>query len=840
MKAFRIYGLFFSALLSACVDTNLPTQDDSADIQIHYSQNLLAQFQVRLPQGLAENIQWDFGDGYQGTGNNTRHRYLSPGQYKGKVRYQYKGGDYEQPLDIHLDGINQNISIKPSINISIDSDHNDPNQAFHENNQTPQVLNSPILLSGIVLKQGACQAGRLCKSGDLLDWYSIHLNYGDAIEIEAIKGSVNILLNDASNNLITETTVTSHLIIPSHLTTQGQYQLKVHLNESEQKAQYIIRIKPETVAHTKNYQPGKFIVQWHHSHNVELVDISDPRISNLHLSSSISDLPQARNQLARHPSIKSVSLNYYRHSFDDTPAFPQWQWPLEQQNIHQLWQPLITRGFKPGENTTIAVLDTGLYFQHQNLTGLQHHSAYDFVSDPINSGDHDGWDTNPTDPGDQSLSYHGTHVTGIISAQPQTDENDASMIGIAWGARIMPLRVLGLNGGTSYDLIQALRYAAGLANDSQQLPETPADIINLSLGGDQFSVAEQATINEVIESGAIIVAAAGNQGQNQVNFPAAYRHVIAVGASDSHGYLAPYSNYGAFLDVVAPGGTCLDSQCTGGVNSLSAMGALQVQPNNYQLDNRQPSFKRLSGTSMATAHVSALLSIARGQLPGLDAYAANTLLKSQAITTDLLTNGFDQYSGWGKLNSEKLLNVMDSSDLDSGSIWTSQTQYFLNKNQTLYRPIIQRGNDNNHTITAEYDHSQLAITIENHEMKIATLDAFNQKQTAHIYLNEQLAFTLNIYPQTETQVPEFSQHLYLDFEHSSVHSSGLRTVIEHDAWQANIPPLVQGQTIQASSDIDYDGVYCEMGEFCAFSQYNETSHSPSSSHLELNGSILSR
>ena len=243
---------------------------------------------------------------------------------------------------------------------------------------------------------------------------------------------------------------------------------------------------------------------------------------------------------------------------------------------------------------------------------------------------------------------------------------------------------------------------------------------------------------------------------------------------------------------------------------------------------------------MATAHVSALLAIVRGQLPGLDAYEANALLKKQTITTDLFSSGFDQYSGWGKLNSEKLLSVMDSSDLDQASIWTNQTQYVLKNNQTVYRPIIHRGDASNHHITAEYDRSQISISIQNHEMKITTLETFTQQQTAHIYLNNQMAFSINIYPQTQAHVPEFSQHLYLNFENSSLHSSGLRTVIEQDAWQANIPPLIQGQTIQASSDIDYDGVYCEMGEFCAFTQYNEPSSVPDTTSLELNGSILSR
>ena len=96
---------------------------------------------------------------------------------------------------------------------------------------------------------------------------------------------------------------------------------------------------------------------------------------------------------------------------------------------------------------------------------------------------------------------------------------------------------------------------------------------------------------------------------------------------------------------------------------------------------------------------------------------------------------------------------------------------------------------------------------------------------------------INIYPVNNYELPEYSQHLYLNFENNGLQSSGLRTFIDQNAWQANIPPLTPGQVIQASSDIDYDGVYCELGEFCAYSEYSTNNNE---NKVILNGSILGR
>ncbi|MFT6153575.1 MAG: serine protease [Crocinitomicaceae bacterium] len=808
-------------------------------IEISYLGPLEAHFNMTSMGDEIADISWEFGDGYQASGNSIKHQYLSPGEYLGKLSYTKNDLLINHDIKIIFDGENQNIIIQPESNIAIDSDHNDPNQSFLSNNITPQILTSPVSLTGLVLAKNACQAGRLCADGDTVDKFLINLSYGDHIRIEVIKGQIDTELLSrntmsdsfsssdlAMSNIASAYNINTELTIPSNKMSAGQFQLNIKLNQFYNKAQYIIHIEAEESFIPQNYQPGKLIILWEGSNSPELVDISDPRINNPIASRSSRSLTQARSDLIRQANVKSVSFNYYRKAFNSNTL----QWPLEQQKIEQLWTPLAARGQLPGAGTTVAVLDTGLYLQHSNLEGLITHSGYDFISDPINSGDSDGWDSDPSDLGDSSLSYHGSHVTGIIAAQPSQTNNTHYMQGIAWGAEIMPLRVLGLNGGTSYDLIQALRYAAGLNNDSGRLPDKPADIINLSLGGSQFSVAEQATINEVIDSGAIIVAAAGNQGEEKVNYPAAYKDVIAVGATDKFDAITPYSNSGAFIDLVAPGGYCLENSCNDGVYSLSAIGSKQ----NYY-DSRQSSWRSISGTSMATAHVTGLLAIVRSYLPALDAKQLNQLIASQAITTDMNEVGFDKRSGWGKLNSAKLLNLMDSSDLNRASAWVSKTEIYTPANFTSTVDIITRGEIAQNSLTVSYNSAHLDVTINDNKINITTQANFLEQQIVSLNLDNETIATIKLYPQAELKMPEFAPHLYLIFEGGALQTSGLRTVPQSDSWQAQTPPLTSGQVIQASSDIDYDGVYCEMGEFCAYSQYQPDS---SGSDIILNGVLL--
>lgn len=224
----------------------------------------------------------------------------------------------------------------------------------------------------------------------------------------------------------------------------------------------------------------------------------------------------------------------------------QWHYPLI--NLPQAWE------ISTGTDAIVAVIDTGVLLAHPDLQG-QLLPGYDFISDPAMALDGDGIDNNPNDPGDggqgNSSIFHGTHVAGTIAA---ATNNDIGVAGIAWNARIMPLRALGKGGGTLYDIDQAIRYAAGLSNDSGTLPARRADIINLSLGGGGYSRSEQDVVTQARNQGVIIVAAAGNDAGATPYYPASYDGVVSVSDVGIDKTLAPYSNYGPDVDVAAPGG----------------------------------------------------------------------------------------------------------------------------------------------------------------------------------------------------------------------------------------------------------------------------------------------
>ena len=134
----------------------------------------------------------------------------------------------------------------------------------------------------------------------------------------------------------------------------------------------------------------------------------------------------------------------------------------------------------------------------------------------------------------------------------QVQYNQIGVAGVNWNARIMPLRVLGVGGGLSYDIQQAVRYAASLPNDSGTLPQQKADVMNLSLGGLGSSQTEQETYLAAREEGVIIVASAGNNNNAIPSYPAAYDGVVSVSATDIQNTRANYSSFGPTVDVAAP------------------------------------------------------------------------------------------------------------------------------------------------------------------------------------------------------------------------------------------------------------------------------------------------
>lgn len=299
-------------------------------------------------------------------------------------------------------------------------------------------------------------------------------------------------------------------------------------------------------------------------------------------------------------------------------------------------------------DVVVAVIDTGLDLTHPDIrasTSIM--PGFDMVGDLKMGNDGDGRDADPQDPGDicdpnnplARNSFHGTHVAGIVGAA--ATNNGAGIAGGVWSAKIVPIRAIGRCGGRLSDINDAIRWAAGLApaiddRGNAVMNDNPADIINLSLGlFEACPQSMQQAINDAVSVGAIVVAAAGNSRVPTRFFaPAGCQNVVTVAAGDARGMIAPYSNYGAEVDILAPGGDLTrdddgDGRPDGILSTKTASDCLDpvtgagVASCAYAYEN---------GTSMAAPHVAAALALLKGLYPERNAAQIVDVLLRDAIS----------------------------------------------------------------------------------------------------------------------------------------------------------------------------------------------------------------
>ncbi|NLD54367.1 MAG: S8 family serine peptidase [Burkholderiaceae bacterium] len=305
----------------------------------------------------------------------------------------------------------------------------------------------------------------------------------------------------------------------------------------------------------------------------------------------------------------------------------------------------------------VAVVDTGIVADHPDLVS-QLVSGYDFVANSQSAGDGGGIDANPDDASLMpSHSFHGTHVAGTVAAQTF---NGIGVAGVAPVARIMPVRVLGIDGsGSLYDILQGVRFAAGLPNDAGVAPARRADVINLSLGAAGIACQPQFAelFTQVRASGAAIVAAAGNDSRRTilqpVSFPANCPGVFAVSAIDAGNRRAPYSNGGPEAFIAAPGGDLTQSTTGTGL----ADGVYSTSASNEPDGRRLPGYTNLQGTSMATPHVAGVLALMRWVDPSLTPQDLEALIATGQIVDDLGDAGRDVLFGFGIVNARKAVEA---------------------------------------------------------------------------------------------------------------------------------------------------------------------------------------
>ena len=328
--------------------------------------------------------------------------------------------------------------------------------------------------------------------------------------------------------------------------------------------------------------------------------------------------------IASNPDVEYIQPNY-KHRALATPNDPRYaqQWhyadSAEGARMPGAWD------LSDGDGVVVAVVDTGI-IDHVDLdanilpgydmvTSVNGGSAfvcnqYGLGAGCGGSADGDGRDA---DPADETNEQHGTHVAGTIAA---VTNNAAGVAGTAFRSRVVPIRVLGRDGlGDTADIADGIIWASGGNVAGLPANPNPAEVINLSLGGDRpcgDTPAYQDAVDTAVANGSIVVAAAGNSNIDVANStPASCDGVIAVAASDINGNRAWYSTWGATIDITAPGG----ETCSPNVEFL----ALNESPNGKCRQSHDEEgvlstvggngYAYYQGTSMAAPHVAGIVAL---------------------------------------------------------------------------------------------------------------------------------------------------------------------------------------------------------------------------------------
>ncbi|MBD2365002.1 S8 family serine peptidase [Anabaena minutissima FACHB-250] len=291
------------------------------------------------------------------------------------------------------------------------------------------------------------------------------------------------------------------------------------------------------------------------------------------------------------PSLTAPNDEYYSK-----------QWNLHKIGVEGAWSQT------KGSGVTVAVIDTGVT-KVRDLQETKFVKGYDFVNDKEEASDDNG---------------HGTHVAGTIA---QATNNKYGVAGIAYEAKLMPLKVLSsYGGGTVADIAEAIKFAA----------DKGADVINMSLGGGGESQLLKQAIDYAHRKGVVIIAAAGNENENSASYPARYPYVIGVSAFGPDGEKAPYSNFGAGVDISAPGGT-------------DAGSILQETIN----EQGEGVFLGLQGTSMASPHVAGVAALIKAK--GIE--EPEEILKVLKQSARVIQDDGLNYYGAGQLNAEAAVKL---------------------------------------------------------------------------------------------------------------------------------------------------------------------------------------
>ncbi|WP_395374534.1 S8 family serine peptidase [Marinicella sp. W31] len=347
---------------------------------------------------------------------------------------------------------------------------------------------------------------------------------------------------------------------------------------------------------------------------------------------NLQEVQQALQAITGHQDILYAEPDrklFIARTPNDTRYGEQWHY-YEQRagaNLPPAWD------ITTGSAVTVAVIDTG-HRSHGDINA-KILPGYDLISSTSTANDGDGRDPDPTDVWAGS-GYHGVHVAGTVGS---ISNNNNGVAGVSWGARILPVRVLGRGGGTLSDVADGIAWSVGVTVPGVPRNNNPAKVINMSLGGGgSCSQTMQNSINVANALGAVVVVAAGNNNAPISGFtPANCGNVLRVTSVNRMGNKSSFSNHSAGSTVAAPGG--------GDFNQMDDVLSLG--------GNGDYTYKR--GTSMAAPHVSGVAALVLSQNGGLTSAQVRNLILNNARPFPTGSNCNTSLCGSGILDARETL-----------------------------------------------------------------------------------------------------------------------------------------------------------------------------------------
>lgn len=835
--------------------------------------------------GTIVSYEWEFHDGSTAEGEAVTRVYSTPGDYAVRLTVtDDEGANAEETLTLTVLPANATFTVSGTITAlpytDVDGDINDPFAQYVDNNghhavNAHQPITNPVLLNGFVTaRQTAGIGDRFEFETDYIDIFSVELQEGDYVSLQVVDvafADIDLFLMDGATGNAVAFSDGNNEFESVQAPYTGNYLIRVEAVDYFSK--YLLKVGessmvagPQASGKSADFEPDQAIVKFRENTTGLVAAQSTLNGAQLELNHSgrgraalakINRLnPQTRtmlqlqstpdgfdtwlaqknpkalakletiralSRLAAQPDVEYAEPNYRVKPFliPSDPAYIfQWHYPAI--NLPQAWD--VTTG---SPDVVVAVVDSGVYLQHPDLQG-QLLPGYDFISVGSYANDGDGIDPDPDDPGDGihigRSSWHGTHVAGTVAAAMGNNEGG---VGVAPGARVMPLRALGKGGGLAYDILQSVRYAAGLENDSGTLPERPADIINLSLGGSGYSQATQNLYREVREKGIIVIAAAGNENTDEPMYPASYEGVVSVAASDFHGERAPYSNRSAFIDITGPGGVITADQNGDGYSDgiLSSVAEETTT-------SKQGNYIFYQGTSMAAPHVAGVAALMKSVYPSLTADEFDSLLISGAITSDKGLPGRDDEYGYGVIDAQLAVNAAQglADGATTAAIYADRNVLaFDDSNQQAQIEIRAIGNDDIHVVDATTDADWLSIApvdagtdgIGTYVVSVDPTDLEDGTYRGFVRFSSDRETYIDI--QVTMRVGEFVPVGNAGFLYVMLIDAltGDRAVLGLDALEGLYEYKFEGIPVgdyflAAGSDIDNNDLVCNTGESCGY------------------------